>query len=180
MSEKSIPEPAVEQVLSPSDVDSGFKKLDLETLDGRGETITVVGPSWRQREALLSQITEANGTAPLIHWCLKNPDNGLGTVAEINKFLDRLTPASNVRIEQVCLAFCLGNAEEKKMREAAMKLAKEVMTTRFIIEPPALRGLDPGKPSSAPSSPSSAPDTAQPTLSLGATASSSSTPASTK
>lgn len=174
MSEKSIPEPAVEQVLSPADVDSGFKKLDLETLDGRGETITVVGPSWRQREALLSQITEANGTAPLIHWCLKNPDNGLGTVAEINKFLDRLTPASNVRIEQVCLAFCLGNAEEKKMRETAMKLAQQVMVAKLVPASPDT------KPSSAPSLPSSAPDTKQPTLELGATPSSSSTSASTK
>jgi hypothetical protein len=174
MTEKSIPEPVVEQVLSPADVDNGCKQLTLETLDGRGETITVVGPSWRQREALLSQITEANGTAPLIHWCLKNPDNGLGTVAEINKFLDRLTPASNVRIEQVCLAFCLGNAEEKKMREAAMKLAQQVMAAKLV---PALPDT---KPSSAPSLPSSAPDTKQPTFELGATPSSSSISGSTK
>lgn len=108
-----------EKLLTPDDVIAGVKAIEVETLDGRTETLRLTAPSRRQRDELLLRFASAKD-----FWVFA--DAALPAANRTDDYLRQLTPESCGRVQTYAIALTLGESQAKKMIGLGQKILEVI------------------------------------------------------
>ena len=135
-----MPESTYPALVTPAEIISGIKTLEVELLTGETFTLTLhTAPRRLTRAAALH--LQSGDFAPIVDLCdPRDPDNYRLSAG----LLDRLTPESAGMVEDACIGLLFGVSFQKKIFQAGQQALQQMASTN-----PA-----PSSPASPPASPS--------------------------
>lgn len=135
-----MPEPTYPALVTPTEIITGVKTLNVELLTGEGLTITLhTAPRRLSRSAVIH--LQDGDFSHLVGLC---DPRDLNNTALGERLLDRLTPESAGIVEDACVGLLFGVSFQKKILEAG----KQALQQMASMSPA------PSSPASPPASPS--------------------------